>query len=86
MTTKKLENQSELFFEDNTYYLIYLDNSEIACLFLDRKKVGRLNDTKNIRKLSSLSFLMILTLRICDVALKLSIIKGILILMFFTEV
>ena len=48
MTTKKLENQSELFFEDNTYYLIYLENSEIACLFFDRKKVGRLNDTKNL--------------------------------------
>ena len=54
IATKKLVIR--FFFQ----YLIYLENSEITCLFFDGKKVGRLNDTKNVRKLSSLSFLMIL--------------------------
>ena len=39
---------SQLFFENDTLYLVYLENGEISCLFFDRKKVDRLYDTKNV--------------------------------------
>ena len=89
MTTKKIVIQS--FFQScfSKIILSVLFTRRIvkfACLVFDRKKVDRLHDTKNVRKPSSLSFLVILTLRICDAALELSIIKGILILIFLTEV
>ena len=57
-------------YESNTQYLIYLESSEISCLYFDRKKVGRLYDTTNVRELSSLTFLMILTLRIIKRLIK----------------
>ena len=72
MTTKKIVIQSFFHSCFSKIILSILFTWRIVKLhiyFLIGKKIGWLYNTKIIRELNSLSFLMIVTLRICDAAL-----------------